>query len=316
MPSTSVRLDGTANSRIYAGGTELAPNVFTAQAWIKTNTTSGGRILGFGDLKTGTSGHRDRHVYMLNDGRLAFGVWAASGMRQHRQSEVVQRQPVAPGHGDARCRTACSCTSTASASRPAARSPRVSSTSATGGSVATTSPTGRASRRRTTSRATWTRSRSTRRCCPSSRSTPSGRPAAGRRCSRRHRPTPTGPPCTPTSRSLYWRLGEASGTAANDSSASLSPGHVPGQRVDVRADRGDHRNDQHGGALGRHAAAFVSSNTSLRRPTDLLDRDLVQVDVDAGRQADRLREQPDRATRRPPTGTSTCRTTASSSSAS
>ena len=50
---TAVRLDGTSNSRIYAAGTTLAPDVFTAQAWIKTNTTSGGRILGFGDLKTG-----------------------------------------------------------------------------------------------------------------------------------------------------------------------------------------------------------------------------------------------------------------------
>ena len=78
--STGVRLDGTSNGRIYAGGTELAPNVFTAQAWIKTNTTSGGRILGFGDLKTGNSGHRDRHLYMQNDGKLAFGVWAAGGM--------------------------------------------------------------------------------------------------------------------------------------------------------------------------------------------------------------------------------------------
>lgn len=65
--------------RIYAKGTQYAPGTFTTQAWIKTNTTSGGRIFGFGDLQTGDSGHHDRHLYMSNDGKLLFGVRAQDG---------------------------------------------------------------------------------------------------------------------------------------------------------------------------------------------------------------------------------------------
>ncbi|MEA4944772.1 MAG: PKD domain-containing protein [Propionicimonas sp.] len=62
--------------RIYAKGTQYAPDAFTLQAWIKTDTTAGGRILGFGDLQEGDSGHRDRQLYMTNAGKLVFGVRA------------------------------------------------------------------------------------------------------------------------------------------------------------------------------------------------------------------------------------------------
>lgn len=65
--------------RAYAKGTEYAPDIFTTQAWIKTNTTNGGRIFGFGDLQSGDSGHRDRHIYMTNAGNLVFGVRAQDG---------------------------------------------------------------------------------------------------------------------------------------------------------------------------------------------------------------------------------------------
>ena len=65
--------------RIYANGTQYAPDTFTTQAWIKTSTTNGGRIFGFSDLQTGNSGHHDRHIYMNNDGKLNFGVRAQDG---------------------------------------------------------------------------------------------------------------------------------------------------------------------------------------------------------------------------------------------
>ncbi len=74
---TAARLTTTNEfSRIYALGTETAPDVFSAQVWIKTTTTTGGRILGFGDLQSGSSGHRDRQIYMNNAGQLIFGVRA------------------------------------------------------------------------------------------------------------------------------------------------------------------------------------------------------------------------------------------------
>ncbi|BDV29518.1 PDK repeat-containing protein [Microbacterium terricola] len=51
------------------------PNTFTVEAWVKTNTTSGGKIVGFGGSSTGNSGSYDRHVYMDNAGRIWFGVY-------------------------------------------------------------------------------------------------------------------------------------------------------------------------------------------------------------------------------------------------
>jgi PKD repeat protein len=78
-------------SRVFAGncaqvsgcgwGTQTAPDTFTAQLWIKTSGSldvakRGGRLLGFGDLQSGGSGHRDRHLYMDGTGRLFFGVKA------------------------------------------------------------------------------------------------------------------------------------------------------------------------------------------------------------------------------------------------
>ena len=49
--------------------------MFTAEAWVRTSTTSGGKIIGFGNVASGTSRVTDRNVYMDNTGRIYFGVW-------------------------------------------------------------------------------------------------------------------------------------------------------------------------------------------------------------------------------------------------
>jgi len=54
------------------------PNTFSIEAWFKTTTTRGGKIVGFGSTATGTSNSYDRHIYMRNDGRLLFGVFNGS----------------------------------------------------------------------------------------------------------------------------------------------------------------------------------------------------------------------------------------------
>lgn len=61
------------------------PNTYTIETWIKTTTTSGGKIVGFGSGRpnTGTnaysaSGSYDRHIYMENSGRIRFGVYTGS----------------------------------------------------------------------------------------------------------------------------------------------------------------------------------------------------------------------------------------------
>ena len=43
---------------------------FAEEAWFKTTTTSGGKIIGFGNSSTGDSSSYDRHVYMTNAGSL------------------------------------------------------------------------------------------------------------------------------------------------------------------------------------------------------------------------------------------------------
>ncbi|MET1006925.1 MAG: PKD domain-containing protein [Propionibacteriaceae bacterium] len=66
--------DGSAGSAATTTAVP-GPNTFTAEAWFKTTTTSGGKIVGFGNASTGNSSGYDRHVYMDNSGRLNFGVY-------------------------------------------------------------------------------------------------------------------------------------------------------------------------------------------------------------------------------------------------
>jgi PKD repeat protein len=66
----------------FGGGTvpgatktaEMAPTNFTVEAWFKTTSSFGGKIVGFGDRTDRNSGSYDRHVYMTNSGQLVFGV--------------------------------------------------------------------------------------------------------------------------------------------------------------------------------------------------------------------------------------------------
>lgn len=53
------------------------PDSFATEAWIKTTTTSGGKILGFGNSNQGSSNNYDRHMYMTNGGKLVFGVYTS-----------------------------------------------------------------------------------------------------------------------------------------------------------------------------------------------------------------------------------------------
>ena len=65
--------DGTTSSATRDAVT--APDTFTAQAWINTTSSTGGKILGFGNSEDGTSTSYDRHIYMDNAGHIYFGVY-------------------------------------------------------------------------------------------------------------------------------------------------------------------------------------------------------------------------------------------------
>ncbi len=67
--------DGTVNGVAVNNGILRAPDVFTAEAWVRTNTTRGGKIIGFGNVAAGTSRVTDRNVYMDDAGRIHFGAW-------------------------------------------------------------------------------------------------------------------------------------------------------------------------------------------------------------------------------------------------
>ena len=73
---TAVALNGTTGCVI---GTQQVnnPTVFTVELWFKTTTTVGGRLLGFGNATVGggNSTNYDRHLYMTNNGRVAFGTY-------------------------------------------------------------------------------------------------------------------------------------------------------------------------------------------------------------------------------------------------
>ena len=51
----------------------MNPQVYSVETWVKTTATSG-RILGFGNTKTGLSTSYDRQLYLQNDGKVVFGA--------------------------------------------------------------------------------------------------------------------------------------------------------------------------------------------------------------------------------------------------
>lgn len=64
---------GIASSRSFSN-----PTVYSLETWFKTNTTTGGKLIGFGNSQTGTSSNYDRHVYMAPSGQVRFGVYTGS----------------------------------------------------------------------------------------------------------------------------------------------------------------------------------------------------------------------------------------------
>jgi signal peptidase I len=73
----AVRLDGSTGM-VYSTTAVYNPQTFTVQLWFRTDTDSGGKLIGFGNGTYGAaSSQYDRHVYMTDDGDLVFGVYNA-----------------------------------------------------------------------------------------------------------------------------------------------------------------------------------------------------------------------------------------------
>ncbi len=105
-PDPAITFPGTTTvPAVTAGTAQTSPQKFSVEAWFKTTTTRGGKIIGFGNSPNGNSSSHDRHVYMANNGRLVFGVSSSSVADDH-QPERVQQRPVAPRGGHVRHRRA------------------------------------------------------------------------------------------------------------------------------------------------------------------------------------------------------------------
>ncbi len=73
-PGTAAQFDGSSGV-IVSTQSITNPTVYTEDAWFKTTTTSGGKIMGFGNAASGLSSSYDRHIYMQDNGQLVFGTW-------------------------------------------------------------------------------------------------------------------------------------------------------------------------------------------------------------------------------------------------
>lgn len=69
---------GTSGNFVHNNTQALGPQKFAVEAWFKTNTTQGGKIVGFGGAASGESSNYDRHIYMQNNGKLTFGVYTGA----------------------------------------------------------------------------------------------------------------------------------------------------------------------------------------------------------------------------------------------
>jgi len=84
--NTAITVNGSTG---YVSSTtkQDSPSSFSVETWFKTTSTTGGKIIGFGDQQGGLdfdgnpalSGSYDKQIYLTTDGRLAFGVWVGFG---------------------------------------------------------------------------------------------------------------------------------------------------------------------------------------------------------------------------------------------
>jgi hypothetical protein len=58
----------------YTNSQQAAPTTYTMEAWIKTGSFNGGKILGYENAQTGWGTSHDRVLYMTNNGRIGYGI--------------------------------------------------------------------------------------------------------------------------------------------------------------------------------------------------------------------------------------------------
>lgn len=79
--STGVTLSGSTPF-VSAPVALTNPTVYSISAWVRTASTSGGRVAGFSGTTSGVSTNSDRHLFLTATGQVVFGVKAAGGLTE------------------------------------------------------------------------------------------------------------------------------------------------------------------------------------------------------------------------------------------
>jgi hypothetical protein len=74
---TAVRLDGVDDG-VVSTTQHNDPQTFSVEAWVRTTSTRGGKLVGFGNSASGNSSNYDRHIYLTDGGVPVFGIWDGS----------------------------------------------------------------------------------------------------------------------------------------------------------------------------------------------------------------------------------------------
>jgi hypothetical protein len=77
---------GSGAGRVSSSSRVNAPSEFSVELWFRTQSSRGGKLIGYGDSSDGTSSNYDRHVYMTNSGEIIFGVYPG-------ETKTVQSRP-------------------------------------------------------------------------------------------------------------------------------------------------------------------------------------------------------------------------------
>lgn len=88
-PNPASRFDGTSQGRGATAAAAAMPASFSLEAWVKTTTTRGGKIIGAGSAAAGSSSFTDRNLWVRNDGKVSFGVKQNGSNRILTSSRVV-----------------------------------------------------------------------------------------------------------------------------------------------------------------------------------------------------------------------------------
>ena len=73
--NTAAAFSGDSSGFIGSSTQGWRDDTLSVEAWFKTTTTSGGKIVGFGNRNSGDSSAYDRHVYMNSAGKILFGAY-------------------------------------------------------------------------------------------------------------------------------------------------------------------------------------------------------------------------------------------------